>query len=1063
MTHLVSIVAALDNTPSLWWELNSWWRLGAFVLLLTLAGLSAPFIKKAWIRFGPSGGWSYRRRYAVYLYFRLRSFDIRGLSTQGAFALELQNVYVNLAVDPASVFSISQDPIELPSDLQGEASGNIFSWLRKGGNFAVIGPPGSGKTTLLKNVALTWVDKKSPLPLIPVLLFLREHATTISENPGLNLVHLIENSLRDLPPPAGWFQRHLDQGQCLVMFDGLDEMGSFDLRRKVADWINRQTAAFPRNRFLVSSRPNGYSDSSLDDFNVLRVLPFRADQIERFVRNWYLANEIISHQKDDPGVHTEAEQGAADLLLRIRQNSTLRQLSVNPLLLTMIATVHRYRSQLPGRRVELLAEICEVLLGNWRTARGLEIDLTPRQKIRVLGKLAFEMTARCRREVSSHEAIEAISDALKLVAPTSEPHAFLRSVEDSSGLLVQRENGVHGFAHVVFQEYLASQYILENNLVRELILHVGEPWWEETILLYAAQADATDLVKECLESQPPLLDLASRIAELALTIHVSTRKQLEERANVEYKALSTIENFFLAAGFVVTRTGDRTFELKTAKGRLEQFVPISVRLAKDEHSEQDIIDLMTGNSLRAGQPVGILIYDSSPDALSRIKMADVRLRDGFFVIPLSLRILEKTLANPPECLGLIQEQSARYLPGADLFDDKTAIADTLTFFGRTGVLNEIQSEVVHLNSVGLFGLRKSGKTSILLQLATALRAHPVIHCDLQKYGGGPRFGAELFNEILRRLERLLMARGAPVPESMTSFSSRSPASDVAPEFGRRFNVLSDVASHAGYELPVICLFDEIERVLPFPEDGQEKALEFNAFFGTLRSICQTDRRLVLVATDVHPDCNRINLWAQRGSGTNPVFAFFKEVFLRSFSEEDTRTMLCDIARLMGRSFDDETLHAIHSESGGHPFLARQLASLVCRQNSDHGEPTISWMATRRYVEQPFIHSGLLKSYFAENLWQDLEQRHATAALDVLRIMGSSGDPRDWVARDAVETRLHRNHSEDEWTTAILMLKEMDILAQEGSQGLRYRLQIPLLGRWLRLRMKEDEASQWRIN
>ncbi len=40
----------------------------------------------------------------------------------------------------------------------------------------------------------------------------------------------------------------------------------------------------------------------------------------------------------------------------------LYDLTVNPLLLTMIATVHRYRGALPGSRVDLNGEICQVML-----------------------------------------------------------------------------------------------------------------------------------------------------------------------------------------------------------------------------------------------------------------------------------------------------------------------------------------------------------------------------------------------------------------------------------------------------------------------------------------------------------------------------------------------------------------------------------------------------------------------------------------------------------------------------------------------------------------------------
>lgn len=38
---------------------------------------------------------------------------------------------------------------------------------------------------------------------------------------------------------------------------------------------------------------------------------------------------------------------------RLNDSDVLTELAVNPLLLTMIATVHKFRSRLPGRRVEL--------------------------------------------------------------------------------------------------------------------------------------------------------------------------------------------------------------------------------------------------------------------------------------------------------------------------------------------------------------------------------------------------------------------------------------------------------------------------------------------------------------------------------------------------------------------------------------------------------------------------------------------------------------------------------------------------------------------------------------
>lgn len=42
----------------------------------------------------------YRKLYAKHLYYKYRTFDVKGFSTQGKFALELENVYVDLVCCP---------------------------------------------------------------------------------------------------------------------------------------------------------------------------------------------------------------------------------------------------------------------------------------------------------------------------------------------------------------------------------------------------------------------------------------------------------------------------------------------------------------------------------------------------------------------------------------------------------------------------------------------------------------------------------------------------------------------------------------------------------------------------------------------------------------------------------------------------------------------------------------------------------------------------------------------------------------------------------------------------
>jgi hypothetical protein len=104
-------------------------------------------------------------------------------------------------------------------------------------------------------------------------------------------------------------------------------------------------------------------------------------------------------------------------------------------------------------------------------------------------------------------------------------------VEDLSGLLIERESGRYGFAHLTFQEYLASVHIKEERLENELIVRIGRPWWNETTRLYAAQADASAIVEVCLvgeRPEVPALLLASDCANEALQLRADLRARLKK-------------------------------------------------------------------------------------------------------------------------------------------------------------------------------------------------------------------------------------------------------------------------------------------------------------------------------------------------------------------------------------------------------------------------------------------------------------------------------------------------------------------------------------------------------
>ena len=348
---------------------------------------------------------------------------------------------------------------------------------------------------------------------IPILLYLRDHTTILQEKYDVSTdtfayslaeavnTHIQRKWQQSLP--LAWINRKLEKGQCLVLLDGLDEVADDKLRQLVVRWTQRQMLAYGRNCFILTSRPHGYRDNPLEGVWVLETHPFTPVQVEQFVQNWYQANEYKSWQKRDPGMQMPARQGARDLLSRLYRTPALLAFAVNPLLLTMIATVHRYRGSLPGSRLALYSEICEVFLGKRREALGLVQELRSAQIQQVLRPLAYTLMQQGKREINLEKACQIITPHLLRVSTRIQPDEFLRMVQNSSGLLLERNPGVYGFAHKTFQEYLTAVYIKEQRLEQELVAQVQNDWWHETIRLYCAQADATDIVQACLANNPP--------------------------------------------------------------------------------------------------------------------------------------------------------------------------------------------------------------------------------------------------------------------------------------------------------------------------------------------------------------------------------------------------------------------------------------------------------------------------------------------------------------------------------------------------------------------------------
>lgn len=454
--------------------------------------------------------------YLDYVANQYQRLDVFSITEDAPITIELVKPYVKLKIEryadergktpghkdkqkESFEFEARFEPRELDVD----------SAVAQHSRLVILGSPGSGKTTLLKYLALNGARGrgKPGEHKVPILLTASDLARELTEQTG-SRPHLPDMLAGVFRKRAAWlelnaefFGRLLNEGRGGLLIDGLDEVAQSGVRQQVVAKIQSGSEQWPECQWIVTSRPHGFqtvAPQGLPGFVSAQAMALDDAGIADFVKGWYQAVECAAHG-DTTGTRDKAHNQADRLLTAIRAAQGVRDLAGNPLLLGVLALVHRRNVTLPQRRSELYDECTQQLLGFWDQVQGREVsnsDFSRDDKRYLLQPLARWFHERGAAGITADQAT-VVDELQRLIvrlfgdAPVEagrRAKEFLRDIQERAGLLLEREDGLFAFSHLTFQEYLAARAISEEEEDKQqdiVLQHLHDPWWREVTLLLA--------------------------------------------------------------------------------------------------------------------------------------------------------------------------------------------------------------------------------------------------------------------------------------------------------------------------------------------------------------------------------------------------------------------------------------------------------------------------------------------------------------------------------------------------------------------------------------------------
>lgn len=284
----------------------------------------------------------------------------------------------------------------------------------------------------------------------------------------------------------------------------------------------------------------------------------------------------------------------------------------------------------------------------------------------------------------------------------------------------------------------------------------------------------------------------------------------------------------------------------------------------------------------------------------------------------------------------IRNQLRKNFYDVDLFGYTLPLRDETSFFGRQQIVARYIDAIKRCENRGVFGVRKTGKTSLLFRIDRLVREQHlgfVFFYDCKSPSYRMLHWNELLGEICSNIAKRL---GIHIRQEYDEKNIIKSFRYVVNEASKR-------------NKKIVIIFDEIEYIsFKSPMDTHWHT-EFIDFWQTIWSVQSIHRNLVFILSGVNPSVTEVDTI---NGIQNPLFSIVQSEYLQGLSEEDSRTMARTLGRRMGIKFEFPAISLLYKQYNGHPMLLRLACSYINRQYDTQSRPiTITEQDVRKLQEE----------------------------------------------------------------------------------------------------------------